>query len=215
MAAPSQLADSSLDADVQLGAPTGALMQIKSPLLLLALGVELLEVGPQIGALVFVLDAGEHHLGAGNLGARILDVFVEHGLVPGDAGILVRVGVIVALDGAGLAALEAVEHGADLVLGVRADRMAGQALLERVFARGEVLRRRAARRGDDHGACNNQTFLFRSPLCLRQTGCGRTPIRQVFGIVRMTARQPVSIFNLCASARRGVAAERARGHRCR
>ena len=77
---------------------------------LLPVAVELLEISPQIGALVFALDAGEHHLGAGNLGARIGDVFLETCFVPGDAGILVGFGVVVALDGAGLAAVEAVER---------------------------------------------------------------------------------------------------------
>src|SRR5436190_11592293 len=82
------------------------LMQVN--LLLVAGGVELLEIGPQIGALLLVLDAGEHHLGAGNLGARIGDVFLEGVLAPGDAGVPVGLAVIVALDRAGLAPLQPV-----------------------------------------------------------------------------------------------------------
>ena len=64
------------------------------------------------------------------------------GLVPGDAGVLVGVGIVVAFHGARLAAVEPVELGADLVLGAFADRVAGQALVERGFAGGNVLRQR-------------------------------------------------------------------------
>src|SRR4051794_39764080 len=56
-------------------AAPAVLMQVKS--LLVAGGVELLEISPQVAALLFVLDAGEYHLGAGNLRARISDVFLE------------------------------------------------------------------------------------------------------------------------------------------
>src|ERR1700674_3326829 len=75
-------------------------------LLLLAGGVELLEVGPQIGGLLLVLDAGEHHLGPRYLGPRILDVFLERRLVPGNAGVLVGLAVSEPFDGAGLASVE-------------------------------------------------------------------------------------------------------------
>src|ERR1700741_4777044 len=70
----------------------------------LAVLVELREIGPQVVRLVLVLDAGEDHLGAGNLSLGILDVFEEGFLAPGDAGILVGVGIGVALDAAGMAA---------------------------------------------------------------------------------------------------------------
>ena len=81
----------------------------------------------------FLMPAKDH-LGAGDLGVRILDVFLEVLLVPDDARILVRVGIVEPAYGAGLAAVEAVEHGADFVLRARADGMARQALLERIFA---------------------------------------------------------------------------------
>ncbi len=98
---------------------------------------------PQIVDLVFALDAGEGHLGSRDLRSRILDVFLELGLVPGDAGILVGVRIAVAFDRAGLAAVQPVELRADLVLGAFADRMAGQAFVEGRLAGRNVLRPRA------------------------------------------------------------------------
>src|SRR5258708_19294035 len=72
-------------------------------LLRLAVLVVLRNVGPEVVDLFLVLDAGEGHLGAGNFCLGVLDVFLELGLVQGDAGILVgfRVGII--RRGAGLA----------------------------------------------------------------------------------------------------------------
>src|SRR4051812_5170071 len=124
----------------------------------LAVLVELRDVGPEIVDLVFALDAGERHLGAGNLGLRVLDVFLELGLVPGDAGILVGVRIGVALRGAGLAAVEPVQLRPDLVLGAFADGMAGQALVERGLAGGEVdvLRQRARGRQSQGGEGNER-----------------------------------------------------------
>jgi len=58
-------------------------------------------------------------------------VFLEGGLVPDDAGILVGVAVVEPLGGAGLAPVDTVEL--DLVLGALADGMAGDALLERLL----------------------------------------------------------------------------------
>src|SRR5215472_1510011 len=67
-----------------------------APLLLLAVLVELRDVGPEVVCFRLVLDAGEGHLGAGDLGLRVLDIFEELLLVPGNAGALVgiRIGVI-------------------------------------------------------------------------------------------------------------------------
>ena len=80
------------------------------PLLLLPVRGELLEEGGEILDLVFLLDAGERHLGAGDLGLRVLDVLGEHRLVPGDAGILVGVGIAVARDASGVAAEQSVQQ---------------------------------------------------------------------------------------------------------
>src|SRR5262245_54864358 len=90
--------------------------------LLLAVRRELAEVDPQVGNFLFILDAGEGHLGAGYLGHRIDDVVLECRLAPDDLGLLIGLAIIVALDGAGLAAFKPVQHWPDLVLGVLADR---------------------------------------------------------------------------------------------
>src|SRR5215216_772467 len=116
----------------------------------MAVGTELLEVGPQIGDFLVVLDPGENHFGAGYLGSRILDVILERILAPGDPRILVGLGISIALDGAGLAALEPVEHRADLVLGIFADRMARQAFPERLLARCDILGQCTAGRSGEH-----------------------------------------------------------------
>src|SRR5215470_18732409 len=120
----------------------------------LAVLVVLRNVRPEGVRLVLVLDAGEHHLGAGNFSLGIPNVFEEDILIPGDAGILVGVGIGIALDAAGLAAVEAVEHRADLVLGAFADGVAGQALVERRLAGIGVLRQRT--RGGSGGRDNEQ-----------------------------------------------------------
>src|SRR5258708_39285727 len=96
-------------------------------LLDLSVLVVLREERPEIVDFFLVLDAGECHFGAGNLRLRILDVFLELGLVPGDVGILVGVRVGITLSRAGLAAVEPVHLRANLVLGALADRMAGHA----------------------------------------------------------------------------------------
>src|SRR5579862_2865870 len=122
-----------------------------------AVGVELADIGPQVVDLLLVLDAGEDHLGAGHLGARVLDVVLELRLVPDDAGILVGVGIGEIGDAAGMPAVDAVELGADLVLRVVADGMAGQAFVERNLALGDVLRRcRAGRRSNQRGRYNQR-----------------------------------------------------------
>ena len=58
-------------------------------LLFTAISSELFEIAPHIRKFFVTLDAGKNHLGAWNLRARILDIFLERFLVPGDAGVLV------------------------------------------------------------------------------------------------------------------------------
>ena len=96
----------------------------------IAVGIELFEVGPQVADLLFVLDAGEDHFGARDFGLGILDVFFEGRLIPDDARILVGIGILVTRDATGLAAVQAILFGTDLVLCARADAVADQTLLE-------------------------------------------------------------------------------------
>src|ERR1700738_5321332 len=116
---------------------------------------------PEIVDFLLVLDAGEYHFGARNLRLRVLDVFLELALIPGDAGILVGVGVGIALGGAGLAAVQSVELGADLVLGAFADRVAGDAFVERGLAGRDILRHRVGpgrEPGEDGQRARNRFF---------------------------------------------------------
>src|SRR5262245_8585664 len=136
--------------------------------------VVLRKIGPEVVGLVLVLDAGEDHLGAGNLPLGILDIFEEDFLAPGDAGILVGVGIGIALDAAGLAAVEAVEHRADLVLGAFPDRVASQALVKGTLAGVDILRQRA---GGGEGCSDReqraQGRSFHGVLFISSLGAGR------------------------------------------
>lgn len=78
----------------------------------------------QVVPVLLLLQATEGHLGAGNVLLGVLKVGEEGVVLPGDALGLVGVGVRVALDGAGLAAEEAVQRGADLVAAVLLDGVA-------------------------------------------------------------------------------------------
>lgn len=80
----------------------------------------------EVVALLLLLETTESHLGTGNVLLGVLEVGKERRLVPGDALLLVGVGVRVALDGTSLAAKEAVQGRADLV---------GTALLDGVALR--------------------------------------------------------------------------------
>ena len=75
----------------------------------------LLKEGDEVVAILGLLETTESHLGAGDVLLGVLEVLEEGVLVPGDALLLVGVGVGVALDLTGLATEKAVEHGADLV----------------------------------------------------------------------------------------------------
>src|SRR4051794_20425810 len=56
-----------------------------------AILVVLRKESPEIVDFLFVLDPCKSHFGAGDLGLRVLDVFLELSLIPGDAGILVGI----------------------------------------------------------------------------------------------------------------------------
>lgn len=69
----------------------------------------------QVIPVLLLLQAAESHLGTGDVLLGVLEVGEERVVLPGDALALVGVGVGVALDGARLAAEEAVQRRADLV----------------------------------------------------------------------------------------------------
>jgi len=69
----------------------------------------------EVVPVLLLLETTEGHLGTGDELLGVLKVVEEGLLVPGDALLLVGIGVGVALNGAGLAAEKAVESGADLV----------------------------------------------------------------------------------------------------
>src|SRR5882724_7300271 len=96
-------------------------------LLLLAVGAELLEIGPKVGDVLVVLDSDERHASAGHLLHRRADVLGEGLVGPGDAGILVGLGIIEAVHGAGLAAVEPVLRRSELDPRLLPDVMAGRA----------------------------------------------------------------------------------------
>jgi hypothetical protein len=96
---------------------------MSSNLLFVAVRTELFEVGPQVAGFLFVLDAGKNHLGIGNFGAWILDIVLEGRFIPGQARILVGVGVAVFGNRTGMTAFKPVEYRADLVFGPFTDRV--------------------------------------------------------------------------------------------
>jgi hypothetical protein len=78
----------------------------------------------QVVPVLLLLQATESHLSTGNVLLGVLEVLEEGLLVPLDALLLVGVGVGVALDGASLAAEEAVQSRADLVAAAVLDSVA-------------------------------------------------------------------------------------------
>jgi hypothetical protein len=86
--------------------------------------VEGWNIRDEVLPVLLLLHATVGHLGAGDVLLGVLEVLEQGVLLPGDALGLVGVGVLVALDGAGLAAEEAVEGGADLVAAAGLDGVA-------------------------------------------------------------------------------------------
>src|SRR5208282_6476133 len=162
-------------------------------LLDVALGVELLDVSPQVVDFLLVLDAGEDHFGAGDLGPGVLDVFFEVGLVPDDAGVLVGVGIAEVGHGAGHAAIETVEFRADLVLRAGTDAVTGQALLERVLALLHILRQSCrCRSGDQYGGYDQCPHCHISLSRLTGRGRGRSHGYVPFGFCASIGPVPAS-----------------------
>lgn len=86
--------------------------------MLFTLGCATRNIRDEVVPVLVLLETAKRHLCTGNVLLGVLEV-VEHGvLVPGDALLLVGVGVGEAVDRAGLAAENAVERGADLVAAV-------------------------------------------------------------------------------------------------
>src|SRR5215467_11368786 len=99
-------------------------------LFLAAINSELLEITPQVCDFLVAPDTRKNHLGTRNLGARIPDIFLECFFVPGDAGVLVCIAVVKALNSASRAAVEAVEDRPNLVGGILTDAMTRGAFSE-------------------------------------------------------------------------------------
>src|SRR5882762_7002081 len=93
-------------------------------LFLLSIRPELLEIGPKVADFCLVLGSREKHLRVGDLGARVLDVFLECLLAPGNAGALHSCAIIEAVRCAGLATVDAVERWAELDFSVFTNVMA-------------------------------------------------------------------------------------------
>jgi len=74
-----------------------------------------LEVGNEVVPVLLLLETTKGHLGARNVLLGVLEVGKQSVLLPGDALLLVGVGVGEALNGASLAAEETVQIGTDLV----------------------------------------------------------------------------------------------------
>src|SRR6516165_11511378 len=99
---------------------------------------ERVEIGDDVGALAAALDAGEGHVGAGNVAARIGDELVE--LVDGPIAALRlhRGGIVEARLRRLSTADHAIEVGADQVAPALGEGVAGRAFLGRVLAAADV-----------------------------------------------------------------------------
>lgn len=87
----------------------------------------------QVIPVLGLLQATKGHLGAGDVLLGVLEVVEEGLVVPGDALLLVGIGVGVTLDGTSLAAPETVQSRADLVAAAGLDGVALRAArLEKV-----------------------------------------------------------------------------------
>src|ERR1700743_2096598 len=103
-----------------------------------AVGPKLLEIGNDIVNVLILRQTRENHLGAGNLGARVFQIFLQGRVVPGEAGVLVGIAIGVVWWGAGLAANDAVEHRSNGILGRLANLVAGPAFEKYLLAKGCV-----------------------------------------------------------------------------
>src|SRR5262249_21412904 len=77
--------------------------------------------------IIVILDADKCHAGPRHVLHRRADIFGESFLAPRDAGRFIGWGVVETIEGAALAAIDAVERWTELDFGVRPDFMAGGA----------------------------------------------------------------------------------------
>src|SRR5262249_6204410 len=80
------------------------------------ISLELLEIGPEVCDVLVILDADKCHAGARHVLHRRADIFGESVFAPRDAGRFIRWGVVETVEGAALAAIDAVERGPSLIL---------------------------------------------------------------------------------------------------
>src|SRR5262249_30244406 len=101
---------------------------------------ELLEIGPEVCDVLVVLDADKCHARARHFLHRRADIFGESFLAPGDAGRFIGWGVVVTLEGAALADIDAIGRWGKLDFGVLPNLVAGGAQsLEHLLAGSGVL----------------------------------------------------------------------------
>src|SRR5690606_20922276 len=92
-----------------------------------------LEIGDDVLPVLFFPQAGEDHLVAGDVLARVLEPVIHRLLIPDDIGALQRVRVVESLGRTRLAAEDSMERRADLVL-TRLERVARPTPGEQFFA---------------------------------------------------------------------------------
>src|SRR5262249_16412735 len=88
---------------------------------------ELPEIGPEVCDVLVVLDADKCHAGARHFLHRRADIFGESFLAPGDTGGFIGWGLVETLEGAALAAIDAIERWAERDFGVLPNLVAGGA----------------------------------------------------------------------------------------
>src|SRR5262245_53602148 len=166
-------------------------MRRGAALLLRAVYAELLEVGPKILDLFRVAHAREGHAGAGDLLHGTSDVFLEHGFAPGDPRAFHCIRVVIALEGAGVAAVDAVEPRPEPDLRLGPCLRAGEGPLAecRVFLRQHASGRRNHNQRSQHPSLHPDLLsdpperrgsLRARPLRLSGTRQRRRAFRQVF-----------------------------------
>src|SRR5919106_663318 len=102
--------------DHRVDRPTRRMMPASSWATMLLLRCHLLQVGNQVGDLLFLLEAGEFHLIARDVTLRVGNVSRQRLLVPGDAGFLHGTGILEAFDAPCRPAEDTDESRANLVL---------------------------------------------------------------------------------------------------